>query len=241
MHMPRDLFGAVTDPPAHIGTRSRLTLPLSLAAHAAALFVLVVVPLVATDVLPLPDEVRAVVLDSGVLPPEPPRPVPPAMAQPVAPAVNPDAAPLVAPPSITPEPPERPPTDVGEVAPGTVVSGAVFGDGSADRVAGLTPPPPPAPRAPVQVGGSIRPPVKIHDVAPSYPAIALAARKQGIVIIQATIGLDGTVLDAEILRSEPLLDQAALDAVRQWRYTPTHLNGEPVAVIMTVTVSFRLQ
>jgi protein TonB len=64
---------------------------------------------------------------------------------------------------------------------------------------------------------------------------------QGIVIVQATIGVDGAVVDATVLRSVPLLDQAAVDAVRQWRYTPTSLNGKPVAVVMTVTVNFQLR
>lgn len=238
--MPRDLFGAVTDPPAHIGTRSRVTLPLSLAAHAAALAALVVVPLVATDMLPLPSEIVSVVLTSRTLPPEPPRPVPPAPApQPTA-AVNSDAAPLEAPSSITPEAPVRPPTDLGDVAPGSTFSGAVLGAGADDRVSGLTPPPAPQPRAPVHVGGVITAPTKIHDVAPEYPRIAREAKIQGIVIIQATIGMDGRVVNAEVLRPVPFLDQAALDAVRQWRFTATQLNGEPVAVIMTVTVNFRL-
>ena len=75
---------------------------------------------------------------------------------------------------------------------------------------------------------------------PVYPPIAQAARVQGIVIIEATIGADGRVVNARILRSVPLLDQAALDAVRQWQYTPTLLNGVPVPVIMTVTVKFTL-
>jgi protein TonB len=81
----------------------------------------------------------------------------------------------------------------------------------------------------------------VHDVSPAYPAIAQSARVQGMVIIQATIGVDGSVVDATVLRSVPLLDEAALTAVRQWRYTPTRLNGEAVAVIMTVTVNFQLR
>ena len=92
----------------------------------------------------------------------------------------------------------------------------------------------------MRVGGAITAPTKIHDVAPGYPRMARDARIQGIVIIQATIGMDGRVIDAEVLRPVPFLGQAALDAVRQWRFTPTQLNGEPVAVIMTVTVNFRL-
>ena len=105
----------------------------------------------------------------------------------------------------------------------------------------LAPPPPPTPDAPVRVGGNIRPPEKLRDVAPVYPDVAQAARVQGIVIIEAVIGPDGSVTDTTILRSVPLLDEAALTAVRQWQYTPTLLNGVPVAVIMTVTVNFTLQ
>jgi len=103
------------------------------------------------------------------------------------------------------------------------------------------PPPPPPPAAPVRVGGNIKPPTKTRDVRPTYPAIAQSARVQGIVIIEATIGPNGRVTDANVLRSIPLLDNAALDAVKQWEFTPTLLNGVPVPVIMTVTVNFTLQ
>jgi protein TonB len=103
------------------------------------------------------------------------------------------------------------------------------------------PPPPPPPPAPVRVGGAIRQPTRLKNVNPVYPPIAQSARVQGVVIIEATIGTDGRVQDARVLRSIPLLDAAALDAVRQWQYTPTLLNGVPVPVIMTVTVNFTLQ
>jgi protein TonB len=92
----------------------------------------------------------------------------------------------------------------------------------------------------VRVGGSIKPPVKTKDVRPTYPPIAQSARVQGVVIIEATIGPSGKVQDARVLRSIPLLDMSALDAVRQWEFTPTLLNGVPVPVIMTVTVQFTL-
>ncbi len=87
---------------------------------------------------------------------------------------------------------------------------------------------------------TIKEPKKIKHVKPVYPQIAQTAKVQGIVIIEATIGKDGSVKDAKVLRSVALLDQAALDAVRQWKFTPTLLNGEPVEVIMTVTVNFTL-
>jgi protein TonB len=74
-----------------------------------------------------------------------------------------------------------------------------------------------------------------------YPDDALAARIQGVVILEAVIAPSGSVSDARVLRSVPGLDQAAVDAVRQWEFTPTLLNGVPVAVIMTVTVNFTLR
>jgi protein TonB len=93
--------------------------------------------------------------------------------------------------------------------------------------------------AAVRIGGQIKAPTKIKDVKPVYPAIAKSARVAGVVMIEATIGSDGKVIDAKVVRSIPLLDQAALDAVRQWEYTPTLLNGVPVPVLVTVTINFR--
>ncbi len=92
--------------------------------------------------------------------------------------------------------------------------------------------------APLRVGGRIQAPKKIKDVKPVYPATAQSARVAGAVTIEMTIGPDGKVIDAKVVRSIPLLDQAALDAVRQWEYTPTLLNGVPVPVLVTVTINF---
>jgi TonB family protein len=97
-----------------------------------------------------------------------------------------------------------------------------------------------AAQVPVRVGGDIKEPRRIHDVKPVYPEIAQHSGVQGIVIIEAIIGTDGAVESARVLRPVPLLDQAALDAVTQWRYTPTFLNGQAVPVVMTVTVTFSL-
>jgi protein TonB len=94
---------------------------------------------------------------------------------------------------------------------------------------------------PVRVGGQIKEPIKIKHVEPVYPNIARAAKVQGVVILEVTVGKDGAVRDARVLRPVALLDSAALDAVQQWQYTPTLLNGEPVDVLMTVTVSFQLR
>ncbi len=91
----------------------------------------------------------------------------------------------------------------------------------------------------VKVGGQIKPPTKIKDVKPVYPAIARSARVGGTVVIAATIGPDGKVIDTKVVKSVPMLDQAALDAVQQWEYTPSLLNGAPVAVTVTVTIDFK--
>ena len=108
------------------------------------------------------------------------------------------------------------------------------------------PPPPPPPaalvegQAPLRVGGNIKPPVKVRDVKPIYPAEAQAAGVQGVVILEVTIDTAGNIFEGRVLRGQPLLDQAALDAVKQWQFQPTMLNNELVPVIMTVTVNFTL-
>jgi TonB family protein len=94
--------------------------------------------------------------------------------------------------------------------------------------------------APIRVGGAVQPPKKIKHVDPVYPAIAQTSRVEGVVILELTVAEDGTVRDVRVLRSIPLLDQAAVDAVRQWEFTPTLLNGVPQSIIYTVTVTFQL-
>ena len=121
-----------------------------------------------------------------------------------------------------------------------IVAGGVVG-GIVGGLASVLPPPPPPPPAPVRVGGNIKAPERIKNVNPIYPPIALSAKVTGIVILEAIIGLDGKVSDVTVLRGAALLDDAAINAVRQWEYTPTLLNGLPIRVVMTVTVNFTLQ
>lgn len=94
--------------------------------------------------------------------------------------------------------------------------------------------------APIRIGGDVRPPRKIHDAPPTYPPAARAAGIEGVVILDATIDPTGAVDDIEVLQSVPELDQAAIDAVEQWRWEPTLVDGEPVAILMTVTINFML-
>ena len=100
-----------------------------------------------------------------------------------------------------------------------------------ERTATVAVPPP----EPTRIKGDLQQPTKITDVRPEYPAIAVSARVQGLVIVEATIGTDGKVKDAVVVQSIPLLDAAALAAVRQREFTPTVVKGAPVSVITTVT------
>jgi protein TonB len=125
---------------------------------------------------------------------------------------------------------------------------------SPGQTSAAPPPPPPPPPPPserqtaapswvgsgIRIGGNVLAPTKTKHINPVYPAVAQDAGVQGVVIIEALIGVSGKVTNARVLRSVPLLDQAALDAVMLWEFTPTRLNGELVPVIMTVTVQFTL-
>jgi TonB family protein len=95
--------------------------------------------------------------------------------------------------------------------------------------------------AAARVGGDIRPPRKIKDARPEYPAEAQEARVQGVVILEARVDENGHVSHTRVLRSIPLLDQAAIDSVKQWQYEPTLVNGVATPVLMTVTVNFTLR
>jgi TonB family protein len=96
---------------------------------------------------------------------------------------------------------------------------------------------------PVRVGGNVRAPRKLQDVKPVYPVSMREAGLEGVVPIDAVIGRDGIVASVRVLTAQihPDLAMAAVDAVRQWRFTPTLLNGTPVEVVMTVTVQFNLE
>lgn len=120
---------------------------------------------------------------------------------------------------------------------GGVIGGIIGGSG---RVAA-----PPAPRenksrAPVRLGGHVRAPRQIQRVEPKYPPLARQIHISGTVIIDAVLDESGNVVEMKIVSGHPLLLQAALDAVRQWKYEPTYLNDLPVAVQMNISVTFAL-
>ena len=241
--MPHDLFDDVAVRPSLARSRRSSVVVFSLIAHALALVALVIVPLFAADTLPTPKRVIDYFLPSDIVPvvvPTVSHATPPGHrdAQPPAAAVTPGMpAPIDAPNGITTDDPPTIGTDAGSGAPSV---GVVEGPPS-EGLWRTEPPPAPAPQAPIQWHSGIRRPQKIVDVAPVYPPVARAAHAQGIVIIEATIDTHGSVVAALVTKSVSLLDQAALDAVRQWKFSPTLLNGVPVPIIMTVTVNFTLK
>jgi protein TonB len=121
---------------------------------------------------------------------------------------------------------------------GGVLGGVLGGILSNKAVA---PPPAAKAKAPVRIGGRVRPPRALLKSAPDYPALARSARIQGDVVLDATIDAQGNVIDARVVSGHPLLYDAALNAVRKWKYEPTYLNDEPVPIQMNVIVSFRIQ
>lgn len=242
--MSDELFRDVVSPTVRVRSSSRYTLVVSIVVHTLVVAAVVIVPLMASGALPTVTGAGVDYVMPTVAPPAPPLPPQPAVPQ--TQLVNPNAAPIKPPPSIMDEQP-RPPAVTSDSAIGGLPPigepTAGFGGPGVNigaRVDAPQPPPPPQPQRPVRPGGLIREPVKTRHVAPVYPQIALAARVSGIVVIDAVIGTDGTVREARVLSGPPLLNQAALEAVRQWRYTPTTLNNVPVPVIMTVTVRFNI-
>ena len=232
----------------------KYTLLISVVVHAAAVCALFVAPLLATGALPTIHD-RTSWMSVRVAPPPAfgdssrrPR-----AARTLTPALGATASqPTEAPPTIEPESDVfAPVTHPG--GPGGAVEGdpglGGLGPGSIDGVVGGDPrqmvlfaPPAPAPtRTIVHAGGRISAPKKLTHVPPVYPQVAIRARVQGDVILEALIAEDGSVQNVKVLRSVALLDQAAIAAVRQWRFSASTLNDQPIAVLMTVTVRFELQ
>jgi protein TonB len=226
-------------------TKQGYTLPVSIAVHVVVLLAVVIVPLMTAEALPEPTSVvKAFFVEPAAAPPPPPPPPPPAPKAQVQPKMAPTpqpvqddkfTAPINTPDQVKPD--EGIDLGVEGGVPGGV-EGGVPGGVVGGVVGGLPDAPPPT--AAVRVGGQIKEPKKLKNVAPAYPDIAKQARVQGVVILECTISPQGKVTDVKVLRGIPLLDAAAIEAVKQWVYSPTLLNGVPVPVIMTVTVNFRL-
>jgi TonB family protein len=240
--MPHDLFGDVVVRPPSVRSRRSSVVAFSIVAHGVGLAAVVIAPLLASTSLPLPQRALAYFTPFDHVVPVVPPPRRPSIDDTPPPRVvahDESVAPTVAPNGIAPE---RFDNTLGDV---TGFDGPSFGtvDGIGSDAMGtvVAPAAPPAPVTPMRLHTGIREPRKIVDVPPVYPQLAQASHIEGLVIIEAIIDTRGIVQSARVLRSVPFCDQAALDAVRQWKYTPTLLNGMPVPVIMTVTVNFTLE
>ena len=230
------------------GPRRVAPVAISILGHLALVTLVVIVPLLyATDTLPKLPTMMAFAADMPA-PPPPPPPPPPA-PKPAAPREepkpapsNPLAAPVVAPSEIRPELPAPEVTRVERSVEGGVPGGIEGG-----IVTSLAPPPPPppppppAPKEPVRVGGNVQAPALVKRVEPTYPDLALVAKITGLVILEATVSTDGTVESVRVLRSVKFLDQAAVDAVKQWRYSPLVLNGVATPFILSVSLNFSVK
>lgn len=228
---------------ARPGLRSHFagSVPISIAVHFAAVLLFLIIPLTATIELPDPATILPDYMRAAPLPP-PPAPRPPAgVSSTPGPRTSPDIAPITAPHAITPEavPPGVSLTDIG-LPPGEGLPDGI-GLLPGDKPLAITPPDPPRPAAPVRVADLPVSPRKTVDVRPAYPEIARIARVEGTIIMEAVLDTSGRVTQLRVIKSVPMLDQAALEAVRQWRYTPSLYGGHPVSVLMTITVRFTRQ
>ncbi|MGC2331795.1 MAG: TonB family protein [Candidatus Acidiferrales bacterium] len=220
-------------------TNKRWTVGLSALVQLLVVFVLILIPLIYTEALP--KELTSMFLVAPAPPPPPPPPA--AIVKTVRPKfVEPQrmVAPTVIPKKVEIVKDEAP--DVSGTAGGFGVPGGVADGVLGGIVSGAAPPPPPKPvqTGPVRIGGNVMQAKAIDRVQPVYPAIARAAHVQGTVVLHAIISKDGTVQQLQLVSGPPLLVNAAMDAVRQWRYSPTELNGEPVEVDTTIQVVFTL-
>ena len=224
----------------------------ALALHGVGLVALVVLPVFFADDLPSPAAAvgKVFVVPAAVAPPLPPAPPPRPAADPaprkVAASTRPTSVAVpAAPPAVikpedvvAPAPPAIPVTQADEGVPGGVeegVPGGIVG-GVIERASVNES----APSSAIRVGGAIKEPRKLKNVAPVYPDVAARGRIEGVVILEVAIEPNGHVDDVRVLRSIPLLDAAAVAAARQWVFAPTLYRGVPVSVMMTVSVRFTL-
>jgi protein TonB len=237
-------------------TNKTWTVLVSFAVQLILLGIAAIIPMIYFNVLPRTQLTSFLVAP----PPPPPPPPPPAVAPVVKVKVIPrqfDAGRLMAPKSI---PKMIAEIKEDELPPPSSGAGGVVG-GVAGGVAGGTPggilggiigsvptavlPPPPPPKKEaipqrIRVGGNVQQAKLVRQPRPVYPPLAKQARIQGVVRLSAIISRDGTIQHLEVVSGHPLLIPSALEAVKQWVYQPTLLNGEPVEVVTQIDVNFTL-
>ncbi len=230
-------------------TNKSWTVTLSFIIQGVIVFVLILIPLIYTEALP-----KQLLTTFLVAPAPPPPPPPPAAAvqrivKPVARLIQQGKmmAPTVIPKKVEMIKEEELPPDVGAVGVVGGVPGGVPGGQAGGVLGGIIggsgpglPPPPKPTQSRIRVGGNVQAAKMVRQVQPIYPQIAKTAHVSGTIILHAVISKDGSVQELTYISGPPLLMKAAMDAVREWRYQPTLLNGEPVEVDTTISVIFTL-
>jgi periplasmic protein TonB len=243
----RFLHGMLEIPSDENRSRNPLKMVASVVIHTAVIALLLIVPVYyATNTISLKTLTPTYVFT----PPPPAPPPPPAAAKaPQAPQVTPK---IVQPTFVAPKVvPKQVPSEQAAVAapqmddsailggvaggvPGGVVGGLLGGTGTAPG------PPAPPKQDIVRVGGNVKAPALLQKIQPEYPPVAKSAHVEGTVVIDAVIDKNGNVMSEHAVSGPGLLIPAALNAVHQWKYSPTYLNGQPVDLAMQVTVDFKL-
>jgi len=236
------MFDLVTGKAVHIPHTPGVSIVVSMAAQVTVIGLLMLVPaLYVTDQLPKVSTMMAFVAPAPPPPAPPPPPPAPVRTLAARPAPTTGAtAPVNGPSQLALEVAT---SGSEEGIPGGVEGGVLTGvvGGVVGGFEIEAPPPPPAPRVPVRVGGQILPPALVHRVEPVYPAVAVAAHVEGTIILEAVVDEEGRVENIRVLRSIKLLDNAAMEAVRQWRYRPLLLNDRPSPFVLTVVLTFSLE
>ncbi|HET9803535.1 MAG TPA: TonB family protein [Candidatus Acidoferrum sp.] len=237
----------VVSSPTSKKTNKPWTVALSMGIQCLLLGILVLIPLIYTEALP-----KAMLSTMLVAPPPPPPPPPPPAPTQVVhvkPQVHLMQNNQLVQPRVIPKETKiikeeaEAPDAIGMTGgvPGGVAGGSMGGVlGGVIGGAGGAPPPPKPTQTRIRQGGAVTAASLINRVQPVYPPLARQTRVAGTVRLHAIISKEGTVQQLEVLSGHPLLVQSALDAVRQWRYRPTLLNGEPVEVDTTIDVIFSL-
>jgi protein TonB len=226
--------------------------------HAIFLGTLLMIPLYFTEAIDLTQFTRTLLVAPP--PPPPPPPAAPAIVKQVVPArrVFMRAGKLMAPSAIPQKiamiKEEQLPPDLGGEGVvggvpggvpggqmGGVIGGIIAGAQERANIPAIPRPPMPTLKAPLRVGGRVKPPRPISTPSPVYPQLAKMGRIEGEVVIDTVIDTDGNVVQLKALSGPPLLIPAALEAVSKWKYEPTYLNEQPVPVSMTVIVRFHLE
>lgn len=219
-------------------TNKPWTVAMSAIVQGVIVGILILIPLIYTEALPKG------FMNTFLVAPAPPPPPPPPAA-PVKTVVRPRivtpqrmVAPTMIPKKVEVIKDEAP--DVGATGVEGGVGGGAVG-GVLGGIIGAAPPPPPKPtQTRIRVGGNVAAAKLTHQVQPLYPQIAKTAHVQGTVLLHAIIAKDGTIQELQYVSGPPLLMKSAMDAVHEWRYSPTLLNGEPVEVDTTIQVVFTL-